>query len=227
MPTQTEIAKRWDLSKMRVCQLVKEGMPTATFRAADRWRANRALRREPTNGKWKQESLAVRDCGIGNLSEKEIQARIAKLNPPAKTGDSLLDMLNSAWFMAKQAFNAYIEASQRGSVNTSARLSEHCKATKLAMKAETAYRVELERRGILVDKHVAMQESRMAIEAVVRRLKRLPIEVGPQCNPGNPLLATKVLEREVASILAAGAKAIHDLRANRNLEEPHDWQCYP
>lgn len=133
--------------------------------------------------------------------------------PPSKTGDSLLDALNNSIYVADRAFEEYMAACAKNSPQRSSRLSEHNKAMDGRLKAEKAYREELERRGVLVDKAVILQTARQAIEAVLRRLKRLPPEVGPQCNPSDPLLATTVLTREVTAVILTGKKEIDGLRS--------------
>jgi len=218
MPTQTEIAKRWGVSKVRVHQLVKEGCPTSTFRAADNWRKKRDLLREPVANRKPIEASETEETPRELARKNSAGPPLPVIPEPEETGDSLLDALNAGIYVHKMALRQYKQAVRDGSVTQSARLSEHNKALEYRMKAETMYREEQERQGILVNKHAVLQLARKSIEAVIRRLERLPIEAGPQCNPGNPLQATKILERAVNDVRSAGARAVEDLLAKKNLE---------
>ncbi len=74
--------------------------------------------------------------------------------------------------------------------------------------AETSYREEMERRGLLVDKGAIIELTRRVMDSVQRRLKKLPQERGPECSPENPLVAVGILETEVNSIIETGRKAL-------------------
>lgn len=49
--------------------------------------------------------------------------------------------------------------------------------------AERMAREELERRKVLVNKQHIVDYCRRLLDAVLKRLRRLPDETGPQCNP--------------------------------------------
>lgn len=136
-----------------------------------------------------------------------------KAPQPSNTGDSLLDALNNSIAVSNVAYLKFVQASEANSPQLSARLSDHSRAVDARLKAEKAYTDEQERRGTLVDKAEVLQTARQSVEAVLRRLKRLPNEVGPQCNPENPLLATKILAREIAAVISTGAKEVHGIRS--------------
>jgi hypothetical protein len=134
-----------------------------------------------------------------------------------ETGDSLLDGLNGAILASNYALERFLEASANNPITAGARLTEYTRALTMRFTAETTYRKEQERRNVLVDKSKIMQVCRMAIEAVKRRAQRIPNETGPQCNPDNPLLATKVLEREMAGLMKIAAKEIDGLIVTRKI----------
>jgi len=50
------------------------------------------------------------------------------------------------------------------------------------------------------------------MEPVLRRLKKIPAEVGPQVNPQDALTAVKILEGEVNAVIAIGRKALDALK---------------
>lgn len=78
--------------------------------------------------------------------------------------------------------------------------------------AERMAREELERRKVLVNKQHIVDYCRRLLDAVLKRLRRLPDETGPQCNPQNPLMGYEVLKRAVDAVLEAGLNALRDLQ---------------
>lgn len=178
--------------------LVKEGCPLNSLRAADLWRENRGHKRNRTDAE-----------GISKFAdEPKAKGRPQTPRKPADTGDSLLDALNNAIAVANGAFEDYEYARVQKLATRSIRLSEHNKAIEARLKAEKAYREELERRGILVNKHEITDLCRRSIDGVLRRFKKPPDEQGPQCNPQNPLVARGILQNEVNALTSVGRKAI-------------------
>lgn len=226
MLSKAEIGRILGVTRMQAGRLVKQGCPQTTPEEVLEWRRLNPHKRAPTVGNRKEE--AKPNTPQKKVVEKSVRQKVEqgeedpveprqkpkkmkKVNVK-KTGDSLLDALNNAIYVADKAFEEYMMACENNLPTRSLRLSEHNKALDGRLKAERSYREELERREVLVDKHEVLQTARVAIEAVLRSLKRFPQEIGPQCNPDNPMMATKVLEREVAGVIATGAKEIHGLR---------------
>lgn len=172
-----------------------------SLRAATLWRKARGQKRAPTNGKISSLNLDSKSKGPG---------RPKKSPKPSETGDSLLDALNDAIAVQKTAFEKFQESAGSPMAN-SAVLSMHNKAIDQRFKAEKSYREEQERRGILVPQQEVIEKCRHAMDQVLRLLKKLPTESGPQCNPTNPLLAKAILDREVNRIIAAGYNAMKGL----------------
>lgn len=191
MPISTrQLAKHMGISQSRAVQLKQQGCPMNSLRAATLWRKARIQKRAPTNGK----------ISSPNLDSKRGRPR----NPvkPSDSGDGLLDALNDSKAVRRMAFEKYQDAVTANNSDISARLSEHSKATEAYIKAEKSYREEQERRGILVPQQEVIEKCRHAMDQVLRGLKKLPNESGPQCNPTNPLLAKNVLDRAVNQIIA-------------------------
>lgn len=134
---------------------------------------------------------------------------------PVESGDTLLDALSAAIHAHKVAQLLFDHSCRTDSHMISARLSEHTRALTARFTAEESYRKEMQIRGILVDKGIVFQTARQAIEAVLKRLRRLPIEAGPQCNPQESLRATKILQKAVDEITLVGNKEINAIRAAR------------
>jgi len=199
MITQSELAKYWGVTKGRISQLVKDGCPLNSKRAADLWRKNRGQKRAPTNS-------------AANLQpECKSRGRPKKRPPASNTGDSLLDALNNSIAAATRAYEDFEHACVNSLGTRSMRLSEHSKAIEAQLKSEKAYRQEQERRDVLVDKQVIIERCRQTLDSVLRLIKKLPSETGPACNPQDQILAVRILQKATDSILIAGGKALRDL----------------
>jgi len=195
---QTALAKHWGLTKVRVGQLVKQGCPLNSIRAADLWRKSRGQKRAPTN-----KTIAA------NLQQRGKRGRPKNPRKPSRTGDSLLDALNNAIAIADDAFADYQDARVTDNkLERRSLLAEHSKALEVRMTTEKAYREEQERRNILVPRQEIIEVCRRALDQVLRALRKLPLETGPQCNPTDALLAKTILEREVNKIISIGRRAL-------------------
>lgn len=202
MLTQKEIAKFLGVSQPRVSQLFAEGCPNSSIEAVEKWRQETGFKRVPTN---------TQTSKFADDPPRKGRKRTAR--KPSQTNDSLLDALKNAIAVSDGAFLDYEDARVNRLATRSIRLSEHNKAVDMRLKAEKAYREELERRKLLVPIQEAMDICRRTMEPVLRRLKKIPQEVGPQCNPQDPLMAVKILEAEINSVIAVGRKALNALKS--------------
>ena len=112
----------------------------------------------------------------------------------------------------EHAFELFEDAVARGEdahLGTYIRLHTATMMTRL--KGERMVREEQERRKVLVNKHHILDFCRRLLDAVLKRLRRLPDETGPQCNPQNPVMGYEVLKRAVDAVLEAGQNALTDL----------------
>lgn len=201
VPTLTEIAAHLGISIPRAHQLKAKGMPINTLKAALLWRESTAKKREATN---KKRAAAIVQGRAG-------RPRKIVRNKPANTDDSLKDSLTDAITIERDAFEAYQDAKMARSPDMSARLSEFNKALQGRQNAERLYREENQVRNLLVPKTTITELCRRCMDTVLRRLKKLPGEQGPQCNPQDPLMAVRILEREVNEIITAGHAALGTL----------------
>jgi hypothetical protein len=203
MPSQTEIAKYWGVSQPYVAKLVKKGCPTHSLRAATVWRDANARQRAPTHAKGNC-NFAVVKLGRGR--------RTRQPREPSNTGNSLEDARCDAITMNQCAFALFEEAMAAGDDERLPRYMRiYLTSHQLRMKAERMAREEMERRGVLVNKQLAFEHCRRCLDAVLKRLRRLPQESGPQCNPQDPHMAFTILQRAVDEILLAGQAALTDL----------------
>jgi len=195
MPSQADLARRFGVSRERISQLCREGMPTNSFRAAERWKERRGRKRRPTNNR----KFAVE-------SVKRPGRPKARKSAP-RTGDTLLDALSSAIAVQERAYEMVEDAMAAGSDETvSIRLSVHNKAAEARFNAEKAYREEQERRQVLIPYVEAAEMFRKGFDFILTRISRIPSALAPQCNPSAPLMAYSVLERECHAIVAEAQK---------------------
>lgn len=194
MPSQADLARSFGISRERVNQLVREGMPMNSTKAAELWRKERGLRRKPTN----ERKFAA---------EKKKAGRPRKPKEAPKSGDTLYDALQAAITIQEEAFRMAQEAmaAQKDEL-IAARLHVHTKALEARQAAEKSYREELERRSVLIPYAQAAEMFRKGFDFILNRMRRLPQALAPRCNPTAALMAFNILEREVNAIIADGQR---------------------
>jgi hypothetical protein len=198
--SQGQLAKHWGITQQAVSKLVKQGCPLNSLRAATLWRKARGRKRAPTNSH--------------PNSDAKLKKRGRPKNPrkPSRTGDSLQDALNNAIAISDDAFVDYQEARVSGNkLERRSLLAEHSKALEVRMTTEKAYREEMERREILVPVTEMGEKFRRVLDAILRPLKKLPIETSPQCAMKEALAIREIMDRKVAEIIKAGNKAASEL----------------
>lgn len=176
-------------------QMVAEGCPMTSVRAAERWREERGNKRRSTNPKQvNKEAGETPKRGRGRP-----RSRIESSN----TGDSLLDALNNSITVADEAFKMVSAAIAEGNAGKlGIMLGVHNKATEARFTAEKSYREELERRKLLINFHEAAEMYRKGFDFILTRLKRMPQAKAPHCNQQFPLVAYEVLDAAVQEIIA-------------------------
>jgi len=240
MVTKVEIARHLGITKMHAGRLVKRGCPMTSLKAAKVWRDANPPKRAATTVKVtapkvtqppKAKKPAAKSSRINpRAAEKSRKATTKPVGgskgPPEpekavlparaeKSGDSLLDALNAAIHVHEVSLSLFDYACKHSPITIPARLSEHTRALTARFTAEESYRKELQHRKVLINKDEAFQTARQVVEAILKRLRRMPIEVGPQCNPQESLRATKILQKSVDEIIATGSKEVHAIRAAR------------
>lgn len=215
--SQSKLAKHWGISRSAVKKRVKQGCPLNSIRAAELWWEKRILKRAPTTGpnvgKFadKVQSRAEEPDPLEPIDGVKRRGRPITPNKPSRSGDSLRDALNNAITVQERAFQQVEKALINGASSMSALLHVHTKALEARFMAETAYREELERRGLVIDRTIMNEMVRRTMEPVLRRIRRLPQERGPECyESGSAINAVNILEKEVNSIIKIGRKALED-----------------
>jgi hypothetical protein len=211
MPSIGAIAKDWKCQKSYVHRCVKKGCPVDTFENSRAWRISNTTKRLTTSPKQIAKLLAEE----GDSDAPEARARQKKYSSKKPdryrlpSGDSLENPLNNTIEASEEAFRLLKEAMiEEKDHKISARLAVFNKSSENRFKAESAYREDLERRRILIPLTEAMETARRGYEVILQRLKALPQNVAPRCNPTDPHRATTVLESECTTILGDAEKGV-------------------
>jgi hypothetical protein len=209
MPSQREIAKDWQCAHSYVAKCVKNGCPTDSFESARAWRKLHASKRATTSPK-QLAKLVLQEKNDDSPDAREHRKEFLKDRPEGTRLPSdtpLEDALLNAQQAAAEAWRLLSEsmtANQDDLIGV--RLSVHNKAPEALFRAESAYREELKRRRILIPLAEAMETARRGYQVILQRLKALPQNVAPRCNPTDPNRAMTVLESECTAILADAQK---------------------
>lgn len=169
---------------------VKQGCPLNSIRAADHWLEHRKLKRAPTTGPNVCKFAVGETEPLEPIDGVKRRGRQGTAKQPSRSSDSLRDALDNAITVQERAFIQVDKAIINGASSMSALLHVHTKALEARFMAEKAYREEMERRGLLIDKQKVTDLCRRAMDAVLRRLKKLPGERGPECNPENAIMGS-------------------------------------
>lgn len=210
MPTKADIARDWGTSPEYVIKCVKKGCPTDSFENARDWRKAHASSRPPTSPVQIARQLAEEkdaDSPAARKSQKKyFQNKPNGFRVPAE--NSLDDALRKAITASDEAFRLLAEAMlEDKDSKISVRLTVFNKAQEGLFKAETAYREEMERRRVLIPLSEAKDLFRRGYDIILSRLRCLPQNVAPRCNPANPHLAIAILETECVEIIADARRA--------------------
>jgi len=210
MPTKADIARDWGTSPEYVIKCVKKGCPTDSFENARDWRKAHASSRPPTSPVQIARQLAEEkdaDSPAARKSQKKyFQNKPNGFRVPAE--NSLDDTLRKAITASDEAFRLLAEAMlEEKDSKISVRLTVFNKAQEGLFKAETAYREEMERRRVLIPLSEAKDLFRRGYDIILSRLRCLPQNVAPRCNPANPHLAIAILEIECVEIIADARRA--------------------
>jgi hypothetical protein len=211
MLTVSEYARARRVSHQYISKLTKKGMPLTSFEAADFWRDAHASSKSSTNP-----IRIARVMDEENEREPPIHHDHRKRPSNNKLSDAeplsentLEDALINARQAANEAWRLLRESMIEGRASKiQVLLNIHNKAVEAHLRAESAYREELERRRILIPLAEAMEITRRAFDVIVQRLKTLPQNVSVRCSLTNPDTALTVLEDECASILKAAQQAL-------------------
>lgn len=211
MPTAGQISKDWKCQKSYVQRCIKKGCPTDSFENARDWRTANTTKRPTTSPKQIARLLADEKGDDGPEARERRKAYFAGKPEGTRlpTGDSLNEGLNKAIDANEEAYRLLKEAMiEEKDQKIGVRLGYFNKSSENLFKAESSYREEQERRGILIELAKAQFWARKAFEVMLSRLASLPQNLAVRCNPQNPHMAMDALEEEARMIIEDGRRAI-------------------
>jgi hypothetical protein len=206
--TLAEIANDWGVSKPYVHKCVKRGCPIDSFENARLWREAYASSKAPTNSQRIARQLGEKEPSSvpnrrvnGNSGPK----KNCRPNTPA---DRFANALDSTVQAQEEAWRLLQEAMIEGrDSKIMVRLTVHTRAVEARIRADVQHREELERQRVLIPLSEAKDLFRRGYDIILSRLRCLPQNVAPRCNPANPHLAIAILETECAEIIADARQA--------------------
>jgi hypothetical protein len=211
MPTLSDIARDWNVSKQYVARKVKQGCPTDSLESAREWRANNAQSKAPRPKSSIAQIMEERedDSPEARKHRKEfLKDRESSVLPKDIEPEEALQYSKRTLSEAHRLLDDAMVEGKPGKI--APLLAIHNKAMEAYWKSEQSYREELERRHVLIEVSVANERARRGWEIVVSRLAALPQNVAPRCNPHDPNHAMDILQHESAAIVADARKAFEE-----------------
>ena len=193
---QAELARVWGLSRQRISQMVKAGMPLASLEEAEAWRVahyggRSVLGRQ--GGEVKSDSVSDGGADLpprpeqvakGDLSREDIEGTLARLKK-----NELV-----AWGLLAQAVR---QKDENGILLGQRKFGE---AAALRVKLEKEVSQILLQQGVTVLMSEAKELFGRHLQAVRMALKNMPSRLAARCNPSDPALAKQTLNEAVDRI---------------------------
>lgn len=198
MITQTELAKKWNLSAGRISQLVSAGMPLDSIESAEAWRNNR------------HQSTGIAPSGH-QIGSAEIQAE----EPTALNPDGFMEVLERQRYLVKVSRQQYMIAIKERSPQQARLYSSYDKTVMTLTKLEK----EARERSIASREYIRTEHAVERFTKVLGELNQMldqgELEISKEANPDEPGKAAKAYrkwkERTKASLARMQQRATQDL----------------
>jgi hypothetical protein len=205
MITKADLARSWSVSHQYISRLVARGMPLTGHQDASDWRKANASSK-PSNHPKRIAQYLSDEKDDASPEARERRKAYFKHKPAGyrlHSENSLDGARANAIEAHEESFRLLKEAMIEGRDNKiGVRLAVFNKAQEGRFRAEQAYREEMERQKVLIPLAQAMDVARRGYGIILSRLRCLPQNVAPRCNPANPHLVMVILETECAEIIA-------------------------
>jgi hypothetical protein len=193
---QAELARAWGLSRGRISQMVKAGMPLASLEEAAAWRVAHhggAAIPGKQGGQDKRDSI---DNGGADLPSRPEPVKTEDLKREDFLGVLARLKKNElvAWGMLADAIN------KRNETEIQVRMRQYRDAVDLRVKQEGSVDDILMRRRELVTLAEANELYGRHLQALRMALKNMPTRLAARCNPSDPALAKQVLNEAVVGV---------------------------
>ncbi len=199
--SQAELARAWGLSRARISQYCKSGMPLVSLEKADAWRTANypmAVKNETSGSKKNQTSAELKGTDQANQPEK-IKESDVRREDLIGTLARLKKNEMIAWSMLAQTVN-----NLRSGVSTETEVSTRMRHYKDAVGLRIAQEGEVDqilmRRRELVTLADAQELFGRHLQALRLSLRPLPRRIASRCNPSDPKLAYKELKEAIEKI---------------------------
>lgn len=181
MATQMEIAAALGITKGRVSQLVKEGMPTESIEAARAWRDAR----KNYNEKMGHISQPVKPLVLGDLDN--ILRSVVNETGNSEMDKRIADQVELCE-MTKQVF---MQALQAGDPAQGKLYANYDRAVATLLRLEKERFVRVQEEGKLIDADLVAQRMGKVMGQLKSLIDRAELTVAPKANPDNPPKALK------------------------------------
>ena len=181
MPSQNEIAAALGLTKGRVSQLVKEGMPTDSIEEARAWRDARKVEMQ----------------GRGHISQPVQPLRLGDLDSilqsvTGETGNSEMDTrVSEQTELCRLTRQVFMQALQSGDPAQGKLYANYDRAVATLLRLEKERFVRIQEEGKLIDAEAAAARFAKVMGQLRSLIERAELTVAPKANPDNPPKALK------------------------------------
>ena len=179
--THEELASAMGVSRVRVTQLVGQGMPVESIEAAVAWRDARRA----DNQRAGHISQPVRPINLERLDE--ILQSVEK-----RTDDNEMDArISQQVALVDMTREVFENALREGDPSQSKLYANYDRAIATLLRLERERHIRLQERGRLVDADEASQRFGKVLGQLRSLIERAELTVAPQANPDNPTKALK------------------------------------
>ena len=179
--SQNEIAAALGLTKGRVSQLVKEGMPTESIEAAREWRDRRKIEMQ-NRGHISQPVRPLDLSGLDNILQ----------SVTGETGDSEMDTrVREQTELCSLTRQVFMQALQSGDPAQGKLYANYDRAVATLLRLEKERFVRIQEEGKLIDAEAAAARMSKVLGQLRSQIERAELTFAPKANPDNPSKALK------------------------------------
>ncbi len=192
--SQAELARAWGLSRARVSQYAKSGMPLTSLEEADAWRTAHypTATRNGTGGGPKNQTSADLEGGAVPPPPEPARESDLQRDDPIGTLARLKKNEMLAWGMLARAVNE-VKNGVGSDTDLMTRQRQYRDAAKLRVEQESKVDEILLRRRDLVTLEEANAMFGRHLQSLRLSLRPLPRRLAARCNPSDPELAFQEL----------------------------------
>lgn len=181
MAQQSEIAAALGLTKGRVSQLVKEGMPTSSIEEARAWRDRRKIEMQ-NKGHISQPVQPLNLSGLDSILQ----------SVTGETGNSEMDTrVNEQTELCRLTRQVFMQALQSGDPAQGKLYANYDRAVATLLRLEKERFVRIQEEGRLIDAEAAAARFSKVLSQLRSQIERAELTFAPKANPDNPSKALK------------------------------------